>query len=451
MQLCKGLINISSETIIIALVLVLTFCSFGTPVKSVSESVYKNDPARSEEFMDWGLGMFVHWSMDSQLGCVISHSMVGASREYLNAYINELPKTFNPVNYDPDKWVQTAKLAGAKYIVFTTKHHSGFCMWDTKTTDFSIMNTPYKKDITRKFVKACRKNDLKVGFYFSPEDFYFLNKQGYVIRRKAGYVNISNNPALLDYNKRQVKELMSRYGNIDIVFLDAFDNEFIRQYIHQLQPACLVTRGEMATPEQSIPDSPMPGPWEANFTLGNQWQYKPTNEEYKSGTKLIEMLIDIRAKGGNLLINVGPDPEGVIPFEQERRFRELALWMFVNSEAIYNIRPCDVIRYGDLYFTRSKDGSSVYVFLTGQNPWPRGERREFTIKSLKATDQTRISVLGQNDIVVEYQPPNDPSSRFEQKAGSLNISVVRAQRLYNDSNWPNPVVVRLDNVEFVRY
>lgn len=154
----------------------------------------KNDPSRIEEFMDWGLGMFVHWSMDSQLGCVISHSMVGASEDYLNRFINELPKTFNPDQYDPDKWVQLAKLAGARYMVFTTKHHSGFCMWDTATTDFDIMNTPYKQDIVTRFVDACRRHGMKVGFYFSPEDFYFLHKQGHVIRRKAEYADISNNP-----------------------------------------------------------------------------------------------------------------------------------------------------------------------------------------------------------------------------------------------------------------
>ena len=392
--------------------------------------------------------MFVHWSMDSQLGSVISHSMVGASDDYLERYINELPKTFDPQGYAPDDWMAIAKLAGVKYIVLTTKHHSGFCMWNTKTTDFSIMNTPYKKDIVKDFVKACRRHDIKIGFYFSPEDFYFLHKQGHVIRRKADYVNISNNKELLEYNKRQVKELLTQYGKIDMFFLDAFDNQLIRQYIHKLQPEVLVTRGEMATPEQEIPDTPMPGPWEANFTLGNQWQYKPTNEEYKSGTQLIEMLIDIRAKGGNFLINVGPDPDGVIPFEQERRFRELALWMFVNSEAIHNIRPCQQIREGDIYFTQSKDGTTAYLFLTKQSPWPRGERREFEIKSIRATDKTEISVLGQNDKVVEYSPENDPKSTFQQVDDTLKISVVRAQRLYNNSKWPNPIVVKLENVDF---
>lgn len=426
----------------------LLICTLTAHAKDIETGPLANSPERCEEFMDWGLGMFIHWSMDSQLGSVISHSMVGASKDYLDRYINELPKSFNPKKYDPEEWMEIAKIAGVKYVVFTSKHHCGFCMWKTKTTDFNIMNTPYEKDIVKEYIKACRKYGIKVGLYFSPEDFLFLHKQGHVIRRKAPYADISNNSALLEYDKAQIKELLTRYGKIDVIFLDAFDNEPIRKYVHELQPDCLVTRGEMKTPEQNIPDTPMPGPWEACFTLGTQWQFKPTNEDYKSGTKLIEMLIDIRAKGGNLLINVGPEPSGIIPFEQERRFRELGLWMFVNREAIHGVRTCPIIREGDLWFTKSKTDSTAYVFLTRQENWKHGERREFDIKSIRATDKTIISVLGQNSKVVEYQPTNEPEARFTQQGDILKISVVRAQRLYNDRTWPNPVVVKLENIGF---
>ena len=411
-----------------------------------------NNPERQEQFMDWGLGMFIHWSLDSQLGSVISHSMVGATDKYLDRFINELPKTFNPKRYDADEWMEIAKLAGVKYMVLTTKHHSGFCMWDTATTEFNIMSTPYQKDIVKEYVAACRRHGLKVGFYFSPEDFYFLHRQGHVIRRRADYANISNNKELLEYNKRQMKELMTKYGKIDVAFLDAFDNAAIRDYIHELQPECLITRGEMATPEQKIPDAPIPGPWESCFTLGTQWQFKPTNEDYKSGGKLIEMLIETRAKGGNLLINVGPEPSGIIPFEQERTFRELALWMFVNDEAIHNIRPCEVIGEEKMWYTQSNDGKAVYVFMTefvGQNRWKHGERKDIVLKSWKATDQTQVSVLGQNDKVLEYQPDVDPASSFKQTEAGLELSIMRAQRIYNNKTWPNTVVLKLENVEFV--
>lgn len=142
-----------------------------------------NKAEREQWFTDLGFGMFIHWSMDVQLGMVISHSMVGASEEYLDRYINELPKTFNPVNFDAKQWVNAAKLAGIKYLVFTTKHHNGYCMFNTKTTDFGIMNSPYGKDITKMFVDACREAGIAVGLYFSPDDFYFLHQQGTLISR----------------------------------------------------------------------------------------------------------------------------------------------------------------------------------------------------------------------------------------------------------------------------
>ena len=213
----------------------------------------------------------------------------------------------------------------------------------------------------------------------------------------------------------------------------------------------------MVTPEQRLPEDPIPGPWETCFTLGNQWQYKPTNEDYKSGSQLINMLIETRAKGGNLLINMGPMPSGVIPLEQEERFRELALWMFVNDEAIHNVRPCVTAGDKDVYYTQSKDGRYVYTFLTqftdgdprGNTQWGRLSRKEILLRGLKATPKTKITVLGQEDRVERFTSRHDIGSRFTQKEEGLEISVVRAQRLYNNRRWPNAVVVRLENVEFI--
>ncbi len=442
------------KTILILLVSMFAIASQSHALKVNSRGPLLNTPERESEFMDWGLGMFVHWSQDSQLGSVISHSMVGASDKYLDRYINELPKTFNPKNYNPDEWMEIAKLAGVKYMVFTTKHHSGFCMWDTKTTDFNIMNTPYGKDIVKDYVEACRKYGLKVGFYFSPEDFIFQHRNGVDIRRATGHMGDEGGfPELGDYNKKQLDELLGNYGEIDVLFYDGRGMEELTQYVHQRFPKCLVTRGEMETPEQRLPKEPMPGPWESCFTLGNQWQYKPTNESYKSGGELINMLIETRAKGGNLLINVGPDQSGAIPFEQERRFRELALWMFINDEAIHDIRPCKVVGDEGIYYTQSKDGKTVYAFMTQfsgeKNRWKYGERKEILLKELKATADTKISVLGQNSKFLEYQKKVNPQSEFKQTAAGLEISVMRAQRIYNNKRWPNTVVVKFENVEFV--
>ena len=408
-----------------------------------------NEPERVEWFMNQGLGMFVHWSVDSQLGSVISHSMVGASDDYLDRFVNELPKTFHPQRFDPDEWARLARVAGMKYVVFTTKHHSGFCMFDTKTTDFSIMNTPYGKDITRQVVHAFRRQGIGIGFYFSPDDFWMLHKQGKDVSRRRPEALPHNNPELMAHNKAQLRELFTNYGPIDVLFIDGEPNE-LKELAWELQPNCVITRGEMETPEQKTPDEPMPGPWEACYTLGTQWQFKPTNEDYKSGTQLIEMLIEIRAKGGNFLLNVGPQPDGVIPFEQERRIREMALWLFINGEAIYHIRPWHVIREGDIWFTKAKDGDTVYAILTKQPAWKKGERKDFSLRSVRATSQTAISVLGQSGRVLEYNTNVIPETRWQQKDDSLHVSVMRAQRIYNDTKWPNPIVLKITHAKPVK-
>ncbi|MCP4639949.1 MAG: alpha-L-fucosidase [bacterium] len=406
----------------------------------------QNAPGRDKWFMDLALGMFIHWGVDSQLGSVISHSLAGASEDYTRRFFTELPKTFEPRKFDPKDWARLARVTGIKYVMFTAKHHSGFCMFDTATTDFNVMNTPYGEDIVREVVDAFRAEGIAVGLYFSPEDFCVLNQQGKDIARKRDYAYPGNNPELREHNRKQIRELFSNYGPIDLAFLDSFDNDQAVEDIWAVDPKVCITRGVMATPEQMTPDEPMPGPWEACYTMGTQWQFKPTNEEYKPGGTLIEMLIEMRAKGGNFLLNVGPTPDGEIPFEQERRIRELALWLFVNGEAIYQTRPWHVIREGDIWFTKAKDADTLYAFLTKQPEWRRGTRREFVIRSARATDDTVIEVLGHAGRLVEYDPDADAEPRFVQKDDGLHLSVVRAQRLYNDSKWPNPVVAKLTHV-----
>ena len=408
---------------------------------------HRNSLEREQWFMDLGLGMFVHWGVDSQLGSVISHSLAGASKDYADRFFTELLRTFEPRRFDPRDWARLARVAGIQYVMFTTKHHSGFCMFDTESTDFNVMNTPYGKDIVGEVVAAFREEGVAVGFYFSPEDFLVLHRQGKEIARKPDYACPCNNPELRAHNRTQIRELFANYGPIDLAFLDAFDTAQAVDDIWAVDPNVCITRGVMATPEQKTPDEPLPGPWEACFTLGTQWQFKPTNEDYKSGTELIEMLIEIRAKGGNLLLNVGPTPDGEIPFEQERRIREMALWLFVNGEAVRHVRPWHVTRKGDVWFTKAKDADTIYAFLTRQGDWTRGARKEFLLASVRATESTAIEVLGQGGRVVEYKPEIDPRPCFTQTDEGLRISVVRAQRLYNNSKWPNPVVVKLSHVE----
>lgn len=406
----------------------------------------QNRPDRLEWFRDQGFGMFIHWSLDSQLGSVISHSMAGADEAYLRRFILDLPRTFHPRRFEPREWAALARLAGMRYVVFTAKHHSGFCMFHTATTDFSIRNTPYKSDITKEVLDAFRSEGIAAGLYFSPDDFWWLWKNKIDIQRNTPEVSPVNQPGLMAHNQAQLRELLAGYGPVDVLFLDG-PPEGLRELAWKLQPGIVVTRGAIATPEQHVPGVPLEGAWESCITMGTQWQYKPTNETYKSGGELIRLLIETRAKGGNLLLNVGPKPDGTLPIEQEERLREIALWMFVNGEAIHGVRPWVITNEGDYWFTKKKEENTVYVFASTPERWPYGAWREITLKSIRATPGTKASVLGQNDRVLEYQPDVRPATTWRQDAAGLHIRAMRAQRLYNDRKWPNPVVLKLTHVE----
>lgn len=414
----------------------LLFATYGQQKDNKAEVV--------QRFMDMGFGMFIHWSMDSQLGVVISHSMAGASDDYLERFITELPGTFNPKKFDPQEWAVLAKLAGMKYVVFTTKHHSGFCMFETATTPFNVMNTPFGRDVTKEVVDAFRKEGLAIGLYFSPEDFHYCYKNDIPVGRLQHPMHYpENNPGLMKLDKAQLKELLTNYGKIDMIFFDG-PADGLKEYAWELQPDIMVTRGAIETPEQETPDKPFPGPWEACYTMGTDWQYKPTNDPHKSGTEIINMLIEIRAKGGNFLLNVGPKPDGEIQIEQEALLREIALWNFVNNEAIYGIRPWNVIREKNIWYTASPGKRTVYAFITHAD-WPYGERNTFLLSKVGSNENTTVSLLGYASELVEYRPDFDASVRWQQTDEGLLISAVNGHRLYTNNQWPNPVVLKIEN------
>lgn len=413
--------------------------------RAAGERTAGNRAERLEWFRDAGFGLFIHWSLDSQLGSVISHSLVGASDEYTRRYVEELPKTFNPRKFHPHDWAVLARLAGARYVVFTAKHHSGFCMFRTATTQFGVMNTPYGRDITAQILTAFREQGMAAGLYFSPDDFYFLHTHGRKIARPPHLgVSPQEFKPLLEYDRSQLRELLSDYGKIDVMFIDG-PAEGLREVCWEMQPDIVVTRGAIETPEQYIPGIPMDKPWEACLTMGTQWQYKPTNEDYKSGSELIRILIETRAKGGNLLLNVGPKPDGELPIEQEERLREIALFNFVNGEAIYGVRPWIVTNENTVWFTRKKGEDTVYAFVT--DPWKWGEPKSIVLKSIQASPDTVVSVLGHSGEVLEYRPDVVPRAQWQQTEAGLRITAYKAQRLYNDRKWPNPTVLRITHVK----
>ncbi|MDF7824640.1 alpha-L-fucosidase [Pontiellaceae bacterium B12227] len=409
-----------------------------------------NKPERIEWLRDNGFGMFLHWGVDAQLGSVISHSMVSADDAYLERYFNELPQTFYPKHWDAETFVLLAKTAGMKYIALTTKHHSGFCLWDTKTTGFNVMNTPYGKDIVREFVDACNKFDIDVGLYYSPEDFSYSHKRGFPIRRLAHKPNPEKDPEYIKYIQDQVTELMTNYGDIDVFFIDGRGKAPTKEVVWTLQPDCMITRGAIQSPEQTVPGLPPKEVWETCMTLGTQWQYMPQQLDHlKDGNRVVEILIETRAKGGALLLNLGPRPDGTINELQEDIMREVALWNFVNRESVLGVRPWIVTNEGNIWFTKAKDEDTVYVFLTKQKDWYRKDRREFVIGSVEVTDETEISVVGHNGKAIEYtkRTPEEVAPRFEQKEDGLHLSIIPGQRLLNHTDWRNPVVVKLSNVK----
>jgi alpha-L-fucosidase len=439
------------KKITLLLIVFLTTFSICKAQQNQTEFLDLNKPERLEWFSDLGFGMFIHFSFDSQLGVVISHSMAGASGDYLDRFVNELPKTFNPNEFSPKEIAKLAKLAGMKYIVFTTKHHSGFCMWNTQTTDFKITNTPYQKDLLAEYVQATREAGLAVGFYYSPEDFNFLYENNLPVRRSFPEPipqNIMKN--YLELVELQCMELMAQYGDIDVIFFDGGEGplqEKCKEVVWELQPDIVVTRGAIQTPEQTVLGIASDEPWESCITMGTQWAYKPTNENYKSGSRLIEILIETRAKGGNLLLNVGPRPNGKLPEEQEANLREMAAWNFINHEAIEKVSPWILPHEENIWFTYKPEKKTVYAFLTGIPDWPRGERRKFILKSIAVSEESEVSVLGQSGELVEYQPKTNAATYFEKKEDGLHISCVRAQRIYNNHKWHNPLVLKITNAE----
>lgn len=421
---------------------------------SKEEMVSRNRPEDLEWLRDAGLGLFIHWSLDSQLGCVISHSLVGASKDYVDRFYEELPKTLNPKKWDFDHLAELARLAGFQYAVFTTKHHNGFCLWDSKTTDFNIMNTPYGKDLVKQYAEAFRKQGIKVGLYFSPEDFRYLRSQGLTITRTP--LEPYSKEVMEGYRQLltdQMTELMTNFGKIDVMFFDGGETmyneegESLQQLCMRvawdLQPGILITRGAIPTPEQQLPGVGVDFAWEGCITLGTAWQYQPTNETYKTGLHVIRLLTETRAKGGSLLLNIGPDANGELCRAQEDIIRELALWHFLNHEAIHNTRPWIITNEDSAWLLRSKDGNALYAVLFDQKDWDRGQRREFLLKSVKASPDTVVEVLGQTGELTEYRPDLDAHTYWEQREDGLHISAMHAQRIYCGIQWRNPLVLKI--------
>ncbi len=387
----------------------------------------------------------MHWGAYSQWGVVESWSICpedegwtqrhGHGSEnyftYLKNYENLL-KTFNPVNFNPDKWADAAKEAGMQYVVFTTKHHDGFCMFDTHQTDYKItskadpFHTNPKANVTKEVFNAFRKDHFFIGAYFSKPDWhspdfwwpYFPPLDRFPNYDEAKYPDRWQR--FKDFTYNQIHELLGGdYGKVDILWLDGgwvrphSDSEIkahprrnddvdmarIAKMARQNQPGILMVDRSVGglyenyrTPEQQVPDHVLSYPWETCMTMGTSWSYKP-NDHYKSADKLIKLLVKIVAYGGNFLLNIGPDGKGDWDPVAYERLKEIGNWMKINKEGIYATRPLPPFHEGNLYFTQKKDHSAIYAFYAPDkesNVLPA----QIHLSKIKAPGHDKIHLLG---------------------------------------------------------
>jgi alpha-L-fucosidase len=312
-------------------------------------------------------GLFIHWGLYAipagEWNGETRHAewILTTAQISVKEYEKFAPR-FNPVEFNPEDWVKTAKDAGMKYIVITSKHHDGFCLFDSKKTDYDVMDaTPFKRDIMRELADECRKQGIKMCWYHSIMDWYhpdYLPRRNWETRSTEG----ADFGRYVDYMKGQVKELLTNYGEIGVMWFDGeWEHTWTRDigidlynYVRSIAPDVIINNrvgkgragmagtydpqsapGDFGTPEQEIPATGLGYDWETCMTMNDHWGYNKNDHNWKSDKDLIQKLVDIASKGGNFLLNVGPTAEGLFPQESIDRLKAMGEWMGKNGESIY--------------------------------------------------------------------------------------------------------------------
>ena len=382
---------------------------------SAKHYVKPTDPAvleKLEWFQDQKLALMIHWGLYCSMGLRASWPLSDEDAHWSRDEANwtdpatfkkqycSLSKSFNPIRFQPEEWAQMAKDCGFKYLIFTTKHHDGFCMWDTKYSDFKVTapDCPYHvnehANIVKSMFDAFREKGLGIGAYFSKADWhtpYYRTPE--IEDPNPTNRNPMYNPAeeperwenFVQYTKNQVLELCEDYGPIDILWFDAGwvcarNGQDIRlgeivDEARKIQPGIISADRTVGgpyenyvTPEQCVPDKPLGIPWESCLTMGDRFNYQ-FGDFYKSPRELVNTLVGIVAKGGNLALNLSPQPDGRIPVDAMNSLRGLGEWLNTYGEAIYGTRVCAPYQVGDIAFTQ-KNGAvyAIRLFPKGREP-----------------------------------------------------------------------------------
>ena len=368
-------------------------------------------------FRGAGLGLFVHWDHASQQGLELSWPLVGGipvlphCQSVPVADYHASAATFDPQSWDPVGVARRAKACGMTYAVFTAKHHNGYAMFDTKQSDFSVMHSPYGRDIVAGFVEALRDEGLRVGIYFSLSDWHHPDYPAFREEDKP-YLFLASPPRppedqwerYLAFMRAQLRELLTNYGVIDVLWFDGgwerppewWRPQELERMIRELQPGILINDrlpmcGDFETPEQFVPAVPPKRPWETCLTMNESWGYNPSDTEYKSSRSLVHAICEVASRGGNLLLNVSPMGDGQLPPEQIERLDDVARWMAAHAESIVGTEPG--LEPWQFYGPSTRRDATVYLHLL-MRPYDSVTARGIRVHRVRS-----VRVLGTGEVL----------------------------------------------------
>jgi len=353
-------------------------------------------------------GLFFHWGHSSQRGCELSWPMVGGN--FALPHCQDIPvdeyqstaATFDPKHYNPREWARLAKSCGAEYAVLTAKHHDGYAMFHSALSDFSVQHSPFGRDIVGEWVEAFRHEGLRVGLYFSLIDWHHPDSPAFTDDyRPYNFLKLPKPTPeqwarYLDFMFGQVRELLTNYGRIDLIWFDGqwehTPDEWragdLAKMIRELQPGIVINDrlpgGDYDTPEQFVPAAAPARPWEVCLTMNESWGYNPHDHELKSERQLVHTLCEIAGKGGRLLLNLSPKGDGTLPHEQGERLRAVGDWMSRNGAAIRNTSPA--LQPWQFYGPTTVHEQTTYLHLL-MRPYDTVTVRGVPTKRIKAVGE----------------------------------------------------------------